>query len=172
LKALERIKRYGLKAYIRTCLHKEPTPELIEKYRKKYGEKLPLEKTERFQTTMWDVVMEDEETGEEVELKGISSKLHKEPDKARDLEEVERKAQAKLGGSNWHLIDATYRGKNYYWLKSEIEPEKEVPIKKEVKKEVKKEIIPKEQIKEIIEAGKMAGLTPEEIGRMIKEILK
>ena len=119
MKAIDRIKRYGIKAYIKSCLRKEPTPELIERYRKKYGENLPVEKPEKYQTTMWDVMKEDEETGEQVELKGISSKLHKQPDKERDLYEVERKAQGQLGGSNWRLIDATYRGKKYYWIKGE-----------------------------------------------------
>ena len=159
MKAIERIKRYGLKKYIKTCLHKEPTPELIEKYKKKYGDKIPLEKPERYQVTFWDITMEDETTGEIVELENINSKLHRKHDLERDLNEVERKAQGRLGGSNWHLIDAEYRGRKFYWVKTE-------------EKKEKPKIIPREQIREIAEGLKMAGMTPEEIGRAIKEILK
>ena len=187
MKAKERIKRYGVEKYIRTCLHKEPTPELIEKYKKKYGDWIPTKQPTRYQVTQWDVVMENEETGEIKELKGLSSKLHREADNDRDIAEVERKAQGKLGGSEWHIIDAEYRGKKYYWLKDEkleSEPVKrkgqkgkvkgEKRAKKEVKKKEvkKKEIIPKEQIKEIVEGMKMAGMTPEEIGRALKEMMK
>ena len=186
MKAKERIKRYGVEKYIRVCLHKEPTPELIKKYKEKYGEWIPEKKPERYQITKWDVVMEDEETGEIKEIKGIQSKLHRQADNERDIAEVERKAQGKLGGSNWHLIRATYRGKKHYWLKTkeaEGEPvKKEKQIKREAKgrkgiqkgeQRAKAEVkITKEQIREIAEGLKMAGMTPEEIGRAIKEILK
>ena len=186
MKAIERIKRYGVEKYIRTCLHKEPTPELIKKYKEKYGEWIPERRPERYQITKWDVVMENEETGEIKELKGLQSKLHRKPDNDRDIAEVERKAQGKLGGSEWHLIRARYRGKKHYWIKSkraEGEPvKKEKQIKKERKgrkgiqkgaKRAKAEVkITKEQIKEVVEGMKMAGMTPEEIGRAIKEILK
>jgi len=141
----------------------------------------------------------DEETGEIKELKGLQSKLHRKPDNERDIAEVERKAQGKLGGSEWHLIRARYRGKKYYWLKTkraEGEPvKKEKQIKKghkgiqkgtkrakperkpkrESKRESKYESkvkITKEQVREIAKGLKEAGLTPEEIGRAIKEILK
>jgi len=57
LKAKERIKRYGVEKYIRTCLHKEPIPELIKKYKEKYGEWIPEKKPERYQVTKWDVMM-------------------------------------------------------------------------------------------------------------------
>jgi len=80
----------------------------------------------------------------------------------RDINEVERRAQARLGGSNWSLVDAEYRGRKFYWIKTDKEKGEEEPRK----------IIPREQIKEIAEGLKMAGLTPEEIGRAIKEILK
>lgn len=194
MKAIERIKRYGLEKYIKTCLHREPTPELIQKYKKKYGEWLPEKRPERYQITKWDVVMEDEDTGEVKELKGIQSKLHRQADNERDINEVERKAQGKLGGSNWHLVKATYRGKKYYWIKgreAEGEPVKKKGQiekkrkakgqkgiqkgKKRAKRERKSERKPKitkEQIKEIALGLKEAGLTPEEIGRAIKEILK
>ena len=162
MKAIDRIKRYGLKKYIRVCLHKEPTPELIKKYKEKYGDKIPLEKPERYQVTLWNVTMEDERTGEVVELKSLQSKLHKEHNLERDINEVERRAQARLGGSNWSLVDAEYRGRKFYWIKTDKEKGEEEP----------KKIIPREQIKEIAEGLKMAGLTPEEIGRAIKEILK
>ena len=165
MKAIERIKRYGIKKYIKTCLHKEPTPELIEKYKKKYGEKIPIEKPERYQVTLWDVTMKDERTGEQVELKSLQSKLHKIHNLERDLNEVERRAQGRLGGSNWFLIDAEYRGRKFYWIKTDKEKE-EKPEKPE------KKLISREQIREIAEGLKMAGLTPEEIGRAIKEILK
>jgi len=162
MKAIERIKRYGLKKYIRVCLHKEPTPELIKKYKEKYGDKIPIEKPERYQVTFWDVTMEDEITGEQIELKNIQSKLHKVHNLERDINEVERRAQGKLGGSNWHLIDAVYKGKKFFWIKTD----------KEKEEKPRKEIIPREQIKEIAEGLKMAGFTPEEIGRAIREILK
>jgi len=191
MKAKERIKRYGIENYIRTCLHKEPTPELIQKYKEKYGEWLPERKPERYQVTKWDVVMEDEETGEIKELKSLQSKLHRQADNERDIAEVERKAQGKLGGSNWHLIRATYRGKKYYWLKTKEAEGEPVKKRKQIEKEKRKAKgrkgiqkglkrakpepkvkITKEQVKEIAEGLKMAGMTPEEIGRAIKEILK
>ncbi len=163
MKAIDRIKRYGLKEYIKTCLHKQPTPELIAKYKEKYGDKIPIEKPERYQVTRWDVVMENERTGEIVELKGIDSNLHRKRDNERDIAEVERKAQNKLGGSEWHLIDATYRKTTYYYIERKVEGE---PVKR------KKPLIPREQIKEVIEGAKMAGMSPEEIGRMLKAMLK
>jgi len=194
LKAIERIKRYGVENYIRTCLHKEPTPELIEKYKKKYGEWIPEKKPVKYQVTKWDVVMRDEDTGEIKELKGIQSKLHRQADNERDIEEVERKAQGRLGGSNWKLERATYRGKKHYWLKDKELEGEPVKRKEQIEKErkartkarakgrkgrakgkqrAKQEVkITKEQVKEIAEGLKLAGMTPEEIGRAIKEILK
>jgi len=159
MKAIERIKRYGLKEYIKTCLHKQPTPELIRKYKEKYGD-IPIEKPIRYQQTVWDAVFEDEISGERVELRGLWSNAHKLPDNERDIEEIERKGQAELGGSNWHIVKVRYRGKRYLYRE---EKPKEKPRKK---------IIPREQIKEVIEGAKMAGMNPEEIGRMLKAMLK
>jgi len=159
MKAIDRIKRYGLKEYIKTCLHKQPTPELIAKYKKKYGD-IPIEKPIRYQQTVWDAVFEDEISGERVELKGLWSNAHKLPDNERDIEEIERKGQAELGGSNWHIVRVKYRGKRYIYRE---EKPKEKPRKK---------IIPRQQIKEVIEGAKMAGMSPEEIGRMLKAMLK
>jgi len=159
MKAIERIKRYGLKKYILTCLHKQPTPELIAKYKKKYGD-IPIEKPVRYQQTVWDAVFEDEVSGEQVELKGLWSNAHKLPDNERDIEEIERKGQAELGGSNWHIVKVKYRGKRYIYRE---EKPKEKPRRK---------IIPRQQIKEVIEGAKMAGMNPEEIGRMLKAMLK
>ena len=159
MKAIDRIKRYGLKKYIKTCLHKQPTPELIKKYKEKYGD-IPIEKPIRYQQTVWDAVFEDEISGERVELKGLWSNAHKLPDNERDIEEIERKGQAELGGSNWHIVRVKYRGKRYIYRE---EKPKEKPRKK---------IIPRQQIKEVIEGAKMAGMSPEEIGRMLKAMLK
>ena len=159
MKAIDRIKRYGLKEYIKTCLHKQPTPELIAKYKEKYGD-IPIEKPIRYQQTVWDAVFEDEISGERVELKGLWSNAHKLPDNERDIEEIERKGQAELGGSNWHIVRVKYRGKRYIYRE---EKPKEKPRKK---------IIPRQQIKEVIEGAKMAGMSPEEIGRMLKAMLK
>ena len=159
MKAIERIKRYGLKEYIKTCLHKQPTLELIARYKKKYGD-IPIEKPIRYQQTVWDAVFEDEISGERVELRGLWSNAHKLPDNERDIEEIERKGQAELGGSNWHIVKVRYRGKRYLYRE---EKPKEKPRKK---------IIPRQQIKEVIEGAKMAGMSPEEIGRLLKEMLK
>ena len=49
----------------------------------------------------------------------------------------------------------------------EVKAKERIPVKEE-----KKEIIPKEQIKEVIEGAKLAGMSPEEIGRMLKELLR
>jgi len=165
MKAIDRIKRYGLKEYIKTCLHKQPTPELIRKYQEKYG-KIPLEKPVRYQQTVWDAVFEDDVTGEQVELRGLWSKVHKLPDNERDIEEIEREGQYKLGGSNWHIVKVRYRGKRFLYHEEKVER------KPERKPKRKPKIIPRQQIKEVIEGAKMAGLTPEEIGRMLKEMLK
>jgi len=162
MRAAERIKKYGLKEYIKTCLHKQPTPELIAKYKKKYGD-IPIEKPVRYQQTIWDAVFEDEISGERVELRDLWSNAHKLSDNERDIEEIERKGQAELGGSNWHIVKVRYRGKRYIYRE-------EKPGEKP--REKPKKIIPREQIKEVIEGAKMAGLTPEEIGRMLKEMLK
>jgi len=167
MRAEERIKKYGLKEYIKTCLHKQPTPELIAKYKKKYGDKIPIEKPVRYQQTVWDAVFEDEISGEQVELKGLWSNAHKLPDNERDIEEIERKGQKELGGSNWHIIKVRYRGKRYIYRE---EKPKEKP--KEKPREKPKKIIPREQIKEVIEGAKLAGMSPEEIGRMLKAMLK
>ena len=166
MKAKERIKKYGLKKYIEVCLHKRPTPELIQKYQEKYGKDIPIERPVRYYQSQWDAVFEDEVTGEQMELKGLWSKAHKERDDERDIDEVERQGQSKLGGSNWHLIEARYRGKRYiYHQERERKPERKPERKK-------KEVISAEQIAEIAKGLKMAGLSAEEIGRAIKEILK
>ncbi len=163
MKAIERIKRYGLKEYIKTCLHKQPTPDLIAKYKEKYGDKIPIEKPLRYQQTFWDITFRDESSGAIQEIKYIPSKAHREPDDERDIEEAIRNGQYELGGSNWRAISWKKSGKRYIYHE---EKPKEKP------REKPKKIIPRQQIKEVIEGAKMAGMSPEEIGRMLKEMLK
>ncbi len=163
MKAKDRIKRYGLKAYIKTCLHKEPTPELIAKYQEKYG-KVPIEKPIRYQQTFWNITYQDESSGAIEEIKNVSSKAHKIPNDERDLQEAINNGQYKLGGSNWKAIRWEKVGKRYiYHEEKERKPER---------KEKERKIISAEQIAEIAKGLKMAGLSAEEIGRAIKEILK
>jgi len=163
MRAKERIKRYGLKKYIEVCLHKEPTPELIRKYQEKYGKDIPIERPVRYYQSRWDAVFEEEVTGEQVKLKNLWSKAHRERDDERDIDEVERLGQGKLGGSNWHLVEARYKGKRYIYHKER--PEKE-------RKPERKPRVTAEEVAEIAKGLKMAGLSAEEIGRAIKEILK
>ena len=163
MRAAERIKKYGLKAYIKTCLHKQPTSELIAKYKKKYGDKIPIEKPVRYQQTFWDITFRDESSGAIQEIKNIPSKAHREPDDERDIEEAIRNGQYELGGSNWKAVSWKKSGKRYIYHE---EKPKEKP------REKPKKIIPRQQIKEVIEGAKLAGLSPEEIGRMLKAMLK
>ena len=164
MKAKERIKRYGLKKYIKVCLHKEPTPELIAKYQEKYG-KVPIEKPVKYQQTFWNITYRDESSGAIEEIKNIPSKAHKIPDDERDLQEAINNGQYRLGGSNWRAINWEKVGKRFIY--HEEKPREEYKPESE-----KKKIVSAEQIAEIAKGLKMAGLSAEEIGRAIKEILK
>ena len=173
MKAIERIKRYGLKTYIKTCLHKEPTPVLIAKYKEKYGNKIPVERPVRYQQTFWNITFRDESSGAIEEIKYIPSRAHQLPDDDRDLEEAINNGQYKLGGSNWKAIEWEKVGRRYIYHEElpERKPKRQ-PERKPERKPEKKEVIPAAQIAEIAKGLKMAGLSPEEIGRAIREIVK
>jgi len=170
MKAIERIKRYGLKKYIEVCLHKEPTPELIRKYQEKYGKDIPIEKPVRYYQSFWDITFRDESSGAIEEIKNIPSKAHKIPDDERDLQEAINHGQYRLGGSNWKAINWKKTGKRYIYHKEKERKPGRKPGRKPERK--KKEVISAEQIAEIAKGLKMAGLSAEEIGRAIREIVK
>lgn len=119
MKAKERILRYGLVDYIETCLHKEPTPELIAKYKAKYGADIPIDRPVKYRYTVWYI--KAERAG--VEKEGIeTSKIHLKPDDERDLEEAFRKLQNRWGGSGWSII--TYKKKKTEYIRKEVKKPK------------------------------------------------
>ena len=90
MKAIERITKYGLKKYLKSCRKLDMTPELIEQYKFDYGSDIPLDLVVRYNQTVWKIEMERE--GESWEGTSVSA-LHAKPDYERDMDEAFRNAQ-------------------------------------------------------------------------------
>jgi len=119
MRAIERIKRYGLVDYIETCLHKEPTSDLIRKYQEKYGADIPIDRPVKYRYTTWYIKAEREGV---VKDGTETSKVHLKPDDERDLEEAFRKLQYRWGGSGWTII--TYKKKKTEYIRKEVKKPK------------------------------------------------
>lgn len=107
MKAKERIERYGLKKYLKSCRKQGMSESRIERYKEKYGD-IPTVKPEkvarpkRYKKSLWNIEMERE--GET--WKGVSaSALHLKSDHMRDLNEAFRNAQYNAGESGWVLVE-------------------------------------------------------------------
>lgn len=122
----ERIRRYGIKSYIKSALKKEPTEKLINRYKKEftrtkkvYGEKEPkiiyepmVEQPTHLQHEFW-VLMEKD--GKEKEL-NVWTKYHKATDRKHYLNEAVGKAKQIINESGWTEIDhKELRTKYFIW---------------------------------------------------------
>ena len=110
MKAAERIRRYGLEKYLKTCRKTQITPEWIEVYEEKYaaefdidfGQSIPTGKVVKYNKTMWHIEMQ---RGDELWSGDAPSALHKKRDLARDLNEAFNNAQKIAGESGWTLLE-------------------------------------------------------------------
>lgn len=103
MKAIERITKYGLKKYLMSSRKIVMTDALIEQYRNRYGQDIPLDKVVRYRQSFWHVVMERED---ETWAGDYPSFPHVRPDDGRDKEEAFRNAQKNAGETGWVLIHA------------------------------------------------------------------
>jgi len=173
MKAETRIRKYGLAAYIRSCLHKEPTEELIQKYKVKYGEDIPI--GQRYIYRTYDCWFEDEKTGEIEEVRNLNTRLHIKPTKQSDLDELEHDGRVKLGGSNWNLVGAELKEENYVFTKKIPPITKKPTTQQELPKELPKaQPIVKETLQEkrdsLAKAMRAAGATWTEIAEALNEV--
>ena len=154
MKAEKRIRAYGVVKYIRSCLHKEPTKELIEKYKKKYGEDIPIGQRYIFRT--YDAVFEDAKTGDKEQLHNINTSLQKDTSKERDMYEVIAEGRRRLGGSNWFLVPNTLKkvGEEKIFLKSTKDFGKKATTKQQNLKEAEKAALKKQPEKEPVKQSK------------------
>ena len=114
MKAAERIRRYGLEKYLKTCRKTQITDEWIEVYEEKYaaefdidfGQSIPTGKVVKYNKTMWHIEMQ---RGDEHWSGDVPSALHKKRDLARDLNEAFYNAQKATEGSGWALCEEKCR---------------------------------------------------------------
>ena len=172
MKAETRIRKYGLAPYIRSCLHKEPTDELIQKYKAKYGEDIPI--GQRYIYRTYDCLFEDEKTGEIEEVRNLNTRLHIKPTKESDLDELEHDGRVQLGGSNWFLVGAELKEENYVFTKKIPPITKKPTTQQELPKAQPKPQIVKETLQEkrdsLAKAMRAAGATWKEIAEALNEV--
>ena len=170
MKAKERIRRYGIKAYIKTCTHKEATEESISKYKDKYGILMPEDRPVRYQQTYWSMVLKKKGVKHRV---SCESKAHKESNNERDIGEAFREAEGKLGSSGWELVKAEYKGKRFLYHEEEEIWGKGEETRGEQQKlptEEPKELLSQQEKEGWVKAMISGGMSPKDIGIAIKEM--
>jgi len=181
MKAAERLRRYGAKAYAkqRGKVGEEAEKE-VKRVKEVFGEKIPIKRPTKYKTTTWKINFEDEK-GEfnNITLTG-ESHLHQEPDTERDIEEAINNAKKENRLTyNWKAVDAHYITTTPHYLvdkqaKIPTEPTaiaqepKEPTAKQEVKQKVEK--VGKEKLTKVAQAMKDAGISTTEIAKALLEI--
>jgi len=167
MKTLERIIAYGMVKYCKHCLKKEWTPEIHERFEKRYNQKLSIKIYYRYNIKYKDAYGE---------IKTIFGKVCETREEAK--EDTEGKAlkypykyAKKVKGSYEKInnVDRILVDKRKEEIKENVEGQKE--LKQKPKPKTKKPLISKEQIKEIAEGLKLAGFGIEDIAKAIKEII-
>jgi hypothetical protein len=151
MRAIKRIQRYGTKAYAKTCLHKEWSPELHKELEEKYKREFTEDKTIPYYQAFLkfkDIYGKENE---------IFSRPYKTKKKAKNA--VIKKA--KKSPEKFHrLIKTTYKT-----VRKVIAP----PIKKETKEKPKKKVTISRTA--LIKEMKEAGMSAKEIGEVLITML-
>lgn len=146
----------------------EMTQALVEDYRDRYGQDIPLDKVVRYRQTFWHIKMErDEETWEGK----MASAAHMKPDDDRDRIEAFHNAQAEAGETGWILTFAKKIG----YLKPIYHPEGKYDLKKVTQKilpVVDEKIVETHQQKRdsIALSLKRAGYSASEVVKALMEV--
>ena len=178
MKARERLRRYGTKAYAK-MRGVEWSQEFHQRMCEKYGEKFADIRPVRYGVTKWKMVLQKNDRIREVT---VDSALHQQSNLERDVLEAEKAAQAEMRESGWVVVDVEYLGRKYVYhyeptrqqKLTEIEmPKKAAEEIEEVIREKVKETV-KETLQEkrisIAKAMKAAGYSAKEVAQALMEI--
>ena len=173
MKAAERLRRYGTKAYAK-MRGVEWTQEFHDKMCKKYGEKFADIKPVRYGVTKWRMVLQKHGDVTQMREVTVDSALHQQPDLMRDVKEAEKAAQAEMRESGWVVVDVEYLGRKYVYHYEPTQQQKLTEISVKPQPQPQPQPTVKETLQEkrtsIAKAMKAAGFSAKEVAQALMEI--
>ena len=166
MKAYERLRRYGTKAYAK-MRGVEWSQEFHNKLCEKYGERFADIKPVRYGVTKWKMVLQKNDRVREVT---VESALHEQPNLKRDVKEAEKLAQAEMRESGWVVVDVKYLGREYVYHYERTRQQKLTEIQPQPQPQpTVKETLQEKRIS-VAKAMKAAGFSAKEVAQALMEI--